>query len=542
MHGLAVTHSPYVAPLDADDLAEPGMLSMMADRLDDDPEAVACVGDILEFGDVRELVRAVPQTLDPFRVAYTNEYPVTALFRRTALDAVGGWYRAWTSRQGYEDWNLWMDFAQRGWRIVHLGAGRHRLPPAAPRQPPQRRGEAPPRRDLRRHAQRPRSAVRLARGASSPLDALADPAAAVPDRLRRARRGPVRANAQTMARPVRDLDADAPAQPHLGRTPNRPARARACRRGLPSRRDVPRRSPPGRSPAIAAGKRPSAGVRGAARAGAQRRRGARAGRGGSVTVALGGRGRRSPRDRRAGHLALRRRGCRGVPAAGDRALRAGARRWRDGGRDRGRAGHRPLRPPQRTAVGDRARERVPPAQPAVLHRGGEGRPGGVVHEHHDLCLPAGSVDVGLRPDRWARPHGLRDLARRRARLRGGRDARAVRQLSRLRPAHQQLRRPRPGALQGPQRLRPLPRAGGRPRAARAARAAPAADRPDPQAGGAGHPRARRHRLLLPRRVAESRRGGRRDARRHATAPGRDAARGRAPAHARWSSSARRRSP
>ena len=123
MRGLAVTSSPYVAPLDADDLAEPGALSAMADRLDEDPEAVACVGDILEFGGRQEVVRAVPQTLDPFRVAYTNEYPVTALFRRTALDAVGGWHRVWTVRQGYEDWNLWMDFAQRGWRIVHLGPG-----------------------------------------------------------------------------------------------------------------------------------------------------------------------------------------------------------------------------------------------------------------------------------------------------------------------------------------------------------------------------------------------------------------------------------
>ena len=123
MRGLAVTRSPYVAPLDADDLAEPGRLSEMADRLDDDPEAVACVGDILEFGGVREVLRAVPETLDPYRVAYTNEYPITALFRRTALDAVGGWYRTWITGQGYEDWNLWMDFAQRGWRIVHLGAG-----------------------------------------------------------------------------------------------------------------------------------------------------------------------------------------------------------------------------------------------------------------------------------------------------------------------------------------------------------------------------------------------------------------------------------
>jgi glycosyltransferase involved in cell wall biosynthesis len=123
MSALAVTRCRYVAPLDADDLAEPGALSAMADRLDADPEAVACVGDILEFGD-SEIVRAVPETLDPYRVAYTNEYPVTALFRRDALEEVGGWYRAWTAQQGYEDWNLWMDFAERRRRIVHLGPGR----------------------------------------------------------------------------------------------------------------------------------------------------------------------------------------------------------------------------------------------------------------------------------------------------------------------------------------------------------------------------------------------------------------------------------
>lgn len=122
MSALAVTRSRYVAPLDADDLAQPGALTAMADKLDADPGAVACVGDILEFGD-SELVRAVPQTLDPYRVAYTNEYPVTALFRRDALEEVGGWYRAWTAQQGYEDWNLWMDFAQRRRRIVHLGPG-----------------------------------------------------------------------------------------------------------------------------------------------------------------------------------------------------------------------------------------------------------------------------------------------------------------------------------------------------------------------------------------------------------------------------------
>jgi glycosyltransferase involved in cell wall biosynthesis len=122
MTGVAATAAPYVFPLDADDLAEPGRLSEMADRLDADPGAVACVGDILEFGDT-ELIRAVPLWLDPYRVAYTNEYPISALFRRDALERAGGWYRAWTSQQGYEDWNLWMAFAEQRARIVHLGPG-----------------------------------------------------------------------------------------------------------------------------------------------------------------------------------------------------------------------------------------------------------------------------------------------------------------------------------------------------------------------------------------------------------------------------------
>jgi glycosyltransferase involved in cell wall biosynthesis len=122
MQALARTSSPYIFPLDADDLAEPGTLSAMADRLDADPGAVACVGDILEFGDA-EIVRAVPLWLDPYRVAYTNEYPISALFRRDALERAGGWNRSWTAQQGYEDWNLWMGFAEQRARIVHLGPG-----------------------------------------------------------------------------------------------------------------------------------------------------------------------------------------------------------------------------------------------------------------------------------------------------------------------------------------------------------------------------------------------------------------------------------
>jgi glycosyltransferase involved in cell wall biosynthesis len=121
--GLRATSAPFVFPLDADDLAVPGALGVMADVLEADPGAAVCLGDYCEFGD-RELVRAVPDRLDPYRLAYTNEYPISALFRRSVLEEVGGWTGNGYTGSSYEDWNLWMTLAERDERAVHLGVGR----------------------------------------------------------------------------------------------------------------------------------------------------------------------------------------------------------------------------------------------------------------------------------------------------------------------------------------------------------------------------------------------------------------------------------
>jgi glycosyltransferase involved in cell wall biosynthesis len=129
MTGLRATTARYVFPLDADDLAVSGALPTMADLLDASPDAALCFGDYLEFGG-RSLVRAVPEWLDPYRVAYTNEYPTSALFRRSVLESVGGW-RPSEVAQGFEDWDLWMTLAESGALGVHASAGfltyRHRI-------------------------------------------------------------------------------------------------------------------------------------------------------------------------------------------------------------------------------------------------------------------------------------------------------------------------------------------------------------------------------------------------------------------------------
>jgi glycosyltransferase involved in cell wall biosynthesis len=118
--GLRAAATPYVFPLDADDLAVPGALAAMAAELDADPRAAFCFGDYLEFGH-HDLVRAVPDSLDPFRLAYVNEYPVAALLRRSVLVEVGGWR---TIGAGYEDWDLWLTLAERGYTGRHLGVGK----------------------------------------------------------------------------------------------------------------------------------------------------------------------------------------------------------------------------------------------------------------------------------------------------------------------------------------------------------------------------------------------------------------------------------
>jgi glycosyltransferase involved in cell wall biosynthesis len=123
MTGLAETQAPYVFPLDADDLAAAGALTRMADMLDRDPGAAVCFGDYVEFGS-QNVVRAVPLTIDPYRLAYTNEYPVSALFRRSALEAVDGWRSGGFAEAAYADWNLWIALAEMGARAVHLGEGR----------------------------------------------------------------------------------------------------------------------------------------------------------------------------------------------------------------------------------------------------------------------------------------------------------------------------------------------------------------------------------------------------------------------------------
>jgi glycosyltransferase involved in cell wall biosynthesis len=115
MTGIEATSAPYVFPLDADDELAPGAIRRLADALDQHPDAKLAWGDI-EIFDAAELLVPGVERLDAWHLTYVNDLPGTTLIRRDALVAAGGYVLP----AGYEDWDLWMTFVERGWNGVRV--------------------------------------------------------------------------------------------------------------------------------------------------------------------------------------------------------------------------------------------------------------------------------------------------------------------------------------------------------------------------------------------------------------------------------------
>lgn len=114
--GTAATAAPYVMRFDSDDTLEAGALEDLVMALDETPHAAAAWGDFQTFGETTFVVPGA-QELDPWLITYVNLVPGSGtLLRRSALEATGGWRLP----TGFEDWDLWMTFAERGYRGIYV--------------------------------------------------------------------------------------------------------------------------------------------------------------------------------------------------------------------------------------------------------------------------------------------------------------------------------------------------------------------------------------------------------------------------------------
>lgn len=118
--GAAGARSRYVMFLDADDWLLPGAVATLAAAVEAEERAGRDADLSHAFGQqqLAELGRGVWRVADwdPVLLMITNTQPVTCLVRRDRFEAVGGFDESMTD--GYEDWDMWLRFASRGWRGV----------------------------------------------------------------------------------------------------------------------------------------------------------------------------------------------------------------------------------------------------------------------------------------------------------------------------------------------------------------------------------------------------------------------------------------
>ena len=128
MAGVNATSARYVYPLDSDDLLCPGALARLADALDTHPDAAVAYGDVEMFGAASNFFDNSRTVLDPWMITYISNIPGTSMVRRTMLLEAGGWQ---LNEGGYEDWDLWMAMAERGFRGVYAAGMqfRYRISP-----------------------------------------------------------------------------------------------------------------------------------------------------------------------------------------------------------------------------------------------------------------------------------------------------------------------------------------------------------------------------------------------------------------------------
>lgn len=120
--GMRECRSDYLVFLDADDWLEATFISALhgalsAARLDERGANVShafCQERLVDLGTG---IWRVPEW-DPILLMVTNLHPVTALVRRECMEQVGGFDESMTG--GYEDWDLWLKFVERGWRGVRV--------------------------------------------------------------------------------------------------------------------------------------------------------------------------------------------------------------------------------------------------------------------------------------------------------------------------------------------------------------------------------------------------------------------------------------
>jgi glycosyltransferase involved in cell wall biosynthesis len=113
--GIRNGSGEYILALDADDYMGTTFLEKAVPVLDAQPEVGVVACGIQYFGTTQK--RHMPKGGGVRTFLAQNDIGVPSLFRRVCWEETGGYDE--NLKQGYQDWNLWIDITKRGW-LVHV--------------------------------------------------------------------------------------------------------------------------------------------------------------------------------------------------------------------------------------------------------------------------------------------------------------------------------------------------------------------------------------------------------------------------------------
>jgi len=115
--GIENARGRYILPLDADNRIEPDYITRAIAILDANPAIGVVYSDVRYIGDKTGTLE-VPD-FDINRLCIGNYIDACAVIRRELWQDCGGYDTQIPDRLGYEDWDLWLTAAAKGWKFHH---------------------------------------------------------------------------------------------------------------------------------------------------------------------------------------------------------------------------------------------------------------------------------------------------------------------------------------------------------------------------------------------------------------------------------------
>ncbi|MGA9379156.1 MAG: glycosyltransferase, partial [Phormidium sp.] len=116
--GISKARGRYILPLDSDNKIRPKYLTKSLEILDKLPEVGVVYGDVQLF-DQRTDILPVPD-FDINKLAMGNYIDACAILRKQVWLDCGGYDDKIPDKLGYEDWDLWLGAAAKGWKFYHI--------------------------------------------------------------------------------------------------------------------------------------------------------------------------------------------------------------------------------------------------------------------------------------------------------------------------------------------------------------------------------------------------------------------------------------